>query len=119
MGVGAALIAGGGTLATLGALPFLDHQGLCGASVVSLNGCPALDGIGKDYGKADTDKERANAAADAEHLKTRVDNAAQNWDSQGRWLFAGGAGAAGLGVAVAVTGLIIGLASGGSAEVEE
>lgn len=118
MGVGAALLSGGAALMGLGVMPFLDHQGQCGASVASLNGCPALDALGEDYQGAEDDEERADVAEDARRLKTRVDNAAQDWDNQGRWLVAGGGAAAGVGLAVAVTGLIIALASGGEEEVE-
>ena len=118
MGVGAALLSGGAALMGVGVMPFLEHQGQCGASVASLNGCPALDSLGSDYQDAEDDEERADVAEEARRLKTHVDNAAQDWDSQGRWLVAGGGAAAGVGLAVAVTGLIIALASGGEEEVE-
>lgn len=118
MGIGAAILTGGAVAAGFGVLPFLDHQGQCGASVVSLNGCPALEALGEDYQGADNDEDRADIAEDSRRLKTRVDNAAQEWDGRGRWLVAGGGGAAGVGLAVAVTGLIIALASGGEEEAE-
>lgn len=116
MGAGAAILAGGATVAVWGFLPYLDNRGQCGASPVSMSGCPALDNLAGDYTRADNDEDRAAAADNADRLKTRIDNAAQQWDSQGRWLLTGGAVAAGLGLGVAVTGLIIALASGGEEE---
>jgi cysteine-rich repeat protein len=121
-GVGLALLAGGGTAATWGALPYFDYVKLCGASFGDTS-CPATDTLKQSYLTVAGDVARAKVAAQAQDLRVKVDNAAAAWDGTngngttiptGRFVFAGGAGAAGLGLALTVTGLIWGLASGGA-----
>lgn len=113
-GIGGAILAGGTTAAVFGVLPYFDNRGQCGASPISASGCPALDELRDDYTRADDDEARAEVARDAERLKTRIDNGAQQWDDQGRWLTLGGAIGAGVGLIVTVVGGIVAVASGGS-----
>jgi cysteine-rich repeat protein len=126
LGAGALFTAGGATAAVWGALPYFEYTGLCQAGFGATN-CPALSSIGEDY-SAETDPEdRANLADDAADLRQDVDNAAQAWDEgsnggvlpTGRFVMAGGIGAAGLGVGLMVTGLIIALSGGEGEDVEE
>jgi hypothetical protein len=120
-GVGLALLAGGGAVTTWGALPYFDYVKLCGGSFGSTQ-CPQTQTLEQSYLTVAGDSARAKVAAQAQDLRVKIDNAAAAWDGTngngttiptGRFIFAGGAGAAGLGLALTVTGLIWGLASGG------
>ena len=121
LGVGAALLVGGGVTATYGALPYFDYvkecQGTFGGTA-----CPEVDKLAADYQKKTSDADRAKVATNERDLHARVQNAADAWDGTdkttiptGRFVFAGGAGVGGLGLALVVTGLIWGIAGGASA----
>lgn len=126
LGAGALFTVGGGTAAVWGALPYFEYTGLCQAGFGATN-CPALDAIGNDYKSEANAEDRAKIADDAADLRKDVDNAAQAWDEggnggaipTGRFVMAGGVGAAGLGVGLMVTGLIIALSGGGSEAADE
>lgn len=126
LGVGALFTVGGGTAAVWGSLPYFEYTRLCGAGFGQTN-CPALDAIGNDYRGETDDEDRASLADDAADLRADVDNAAQAWDEgsnggvipTGRFVMAGGVGAAALGVGLMVTGLIIAASSSGEEAEEE
>lgn len=123
LGVGALFTVGGGAAAVWGSLPYFEYTRVCEGGFGTTT-CPALEAIGQDY-RGETDPEdRAALADDAADLRKDVDNAAQAWDEggsggiipTGRFVMAGGAGAAGLGVGLIVTGLIIALSGGEESE---
>jgi cysteine-rich repeat protein len=126
LGIGAALAAGGGATAAWGALPYFDYVSLCRASFGATD-CPELAALAADYQRENDEADRAALADDAGRLRTRVNNAAQAWDSggggsaipTGRFVFAGGAATAGLGVALMVGGLIWAIAGGAEPDEEE
>lgn len=126
LGVGAALVAGGGATAAWGALPYFDYAAACGTSFGNTD-CPELDAIAADYQAEDNDDDRAALADDAADLRTDIDNAAQAWDTgasggvipTGRFVMAAGAGTAGVGVALMVGGLIWAIAAGGDEPAED
>ncbi len=130
LGVGTALAAGGTAAGVWGALPYFDYVRLCRGSFGSTQ-CPELANDGKlatDYTKKSSDQDRAKVADDARDLRLKVNNAADAWDGTGgngtgiptgRVVFAVGSGVGGVGVALMVTGLIWGIAGGGSAEPTE
>lgn len=126
LGVGAALVAGGGATAAWGALPYFDYAAACGTSFGNTD-CPELEAIAADYQAEDNDDDRAALADDAADLRTDIDNAAQAWDTgasggvipTGRFVMAAGAGTAGVGVALMVGGLIWAIAGGGDEPTED
>jgi cysteine-rich repeat protein len=103
LGAGVAVMGGGVATAVFGVMPVFDAQRLL----------LEQDGLADDYGNESNADDLADIAYDTRRAKTKLDNATQRYNDQGRFMLIGGSAAAVVGLGLVGGGLIWALTAGG------